>query len=318
MNKQNLERRTDASFIVKGSAVIVPVVTPLTERFALDEEAVRKIFNNLYRHQVTPFVLGTTGESASLALEIKRKYIKEAGRLKPTGTILYAGISSNCFRESVALAKFCFDHGADAVVSTLPSYYLLSVDQMRDYFISLADAVKGPLVIYNIPATTHMSIPLPLLDELSHHPHIIATKDSERSEERLRQSLVLWKERKDFGHFLGWAARSAEALFNGTDGLVPSTANLVPEIYAVMLRAVGDGDRDKAFAMQELSDVYGNLYQSGKTLGESLWALKLLMQEESLCQSNVMPPLQALPAAESDKLKKEFHDIKNKNAVKTI
>src|SRR5688500_20096489 len=106
---------------------------------------------------------------------------------------------------------------------------------MKQYLETLADAIALPLVIYNIPATTHMSIPLNLIDELSHHPNVIATKDSERSEERLKQSLELWKDRNDFSHFLGWAAKSAEALINGSDGLIPSTGNLVPEVYSEMV-----------------------------------------------------------------------------------
>ena len=65
---------------------------------------------------------------------------------------------------------------------------------------------------------------------------------------------------------------------NGADGLVPSTGNLYPEIYADMIVAHKKGDRDKMYAMQKLSDDYGALYQSNRTLGESLHALKLLIK----------------------------------------
>ena len=110
-----------------------------------------------------------------------------------------------------------------------------------------------------------MSIPLYIIDKLSHHPNIVATKDSERSEERLSQSLALWKNRSDFGHFLGWAAKSADALLGGSDGLIPSTGNLVPEIYSEMLKAKLENDQEQIYAMQKLSDTYGNLYQAGKS-----------------------------------------------------
>ncbi len=53
-------------------------------------------------------------------------------------------------------------------------------------------------------------------------------------------------------------------------------------------------DYKEVYAMQKLSDKYGNLYQEGKTLGESLWALKVLMQEKDLCEAVVMPPLQPM------------------------
>lgn len=224
--------------------------------------------------------------------------------------MLYAGISSNVLRESVAFAYYCADHGVDALAVTLPSYYSLTPAQMHQYFLLLANAVPLPLIIYNIPATTHMSIPLELVDTLSHHPNIVATKDSERSEERLAKSLELWKERDDFGHFLGWAAKSAEALIGGSDGLIPSTGNLVQWIYADMLKAVETADIAKAYKMQELSDAYGNIYQGNKTLGESLWALKALMQYKHICGDTVMPPLQAMNEEEKQRLIISYDSLK--------
>jgi dihydrodipicolinate synthase/N-acetylneuraminate lyase len=294
----------------KFSGVIVPAVTPLTKALQIDDVAVGKIFAQFYKHNISPFILGTTGESASLPADVKEQYVKAAAQHKKTGTVLYAGISSNIVTESIEFAAFCADHAVDAVAATLPSYYALTETQMKNYFETLADASPLPVIIYNIPATTHMSIPLQLIDELSHHQNIIATKDSERSDERLAQSLTLWKDREDFGHFLGWAAKSADALIGGSDGLIPSTGNLMPEIYDEMKKAVAAGDHAKAYEMQKLSDVYGNLYQSGKTLGESLWALKALMQQKGLCEDVVMPPLQSLSEEEKQKLIQAYTEIK--------
>jgi len=103
--------------------------------------------------------------------------------------------------------------------------------------------------------------------------------------------LKLWKDRTDFHYILGWAAKSADALLNGADGLVPSTGNIYPEIYEDMLTAFNAGDRDKMYAMQKLSDEYGALYQANRTLGESLYALKLLMKGKGICEEYVMQPL---------------------------
>jgi 4-hydroxy-tetrahydrodipicolinate synthase len=207
------------------------------------------------------------------------------------GTLLYAGIGSNGLAESIEFAAYCCLHAVDVLVATLPSYYALTEKQMLNYFIALADNISLPLFIYNIPATTHMSIPLVVIDELSQHKNIVGLKDSERSEERMLQALKLWKERTDFHYILGWAAKSADALLNGADGLVPSTGNLYPEVYENMLKAFEQGDKDKMYDMQKLSDEYGALYQANRTLGESLHALKLLMKEKELCDEYMMPPL---------------------------
>src|ERR1051325_9686344 len=138
----------------KYHGIVVPSVTPLTSDYKLDEGALEKVFENFYHNDVVPFVLGTTGESASLPLQFKKAYIKKAVSLKKKGTFLYAGISSTCFSDSIDLAKFCFDNGVDAVAATLPYYYQLTEDQMRKYFTNLVETIKAPLIVYNIPVTT--------------------------------------------------------------------------------------------------------------------------------------------------------------------
>ena len=275
----------------KYNGVIVPAVTPLTEKFQLDDKAVQKIFSSFYKYNIAPFILGTTGEAASLPLQVKKDYVLAAEKNKKMGSLLYAGIGSNVLAESLEFAAFCSMHAVDVVVATLKSYYDLTERQMLKYFKQLADNTPLPLFIYNIPATTHMSIPLEVIDELSKHKNIVGIKDSERSAERMLQSLNLRKEREDFHYILGWAAKSADALLYGADGLVPSTGNIYPEVYADMLKAFEQGDKEKMYAMQKLSDEYGALYQADRTLGESLYALKLLMKEKGLCDEYVMTPL---------------------------
>jgi 4-hydroxy-tetrahydrodipicolinate synthase len=275
----------------KYTGIIVPAITPLTEKFQLDDRAVQKIFSLFYKHGIAPFILGTTGEAASLPMQVKKDYVLAAEKNKKMGSQLYAGIGSNVLAESIEFAAFCSMHAVDAVVATLPSYYGLTEKQMLKYFKQLADNTPLPLFIYNIPATTHMSIPLTVIDELSRHKNVVGIKDSERDGERMLQSLELWGDRKDFHYILGWAAKSADALLCGADGLVPSTGNLYPEVYADMLKAFEQGDKEKMYAMQKLSDEYGALYQANRTLGESLHALKLLMKEKGLCEEHVMTPL---------------------------
>ncbi|MFT2008886.1 dihydrodipicolinate synthase family protein [Pontibacter sp. 13R65] len=299
----------------KYQGVIVPVVTPLTADYQLDQKAVDQILANFRQHNTKPFILGTTGEAASIPFSVKEDYIKYLGKSKQAGETFYAGIAANVLQESVELAKRCFDAGIDVVAANLPSYYALTEDQMLRYFEQLADQVQGPLIIYNIPATTHMSIPLPVLDKLSQHENIVGVKDSERSEERMQESLRLWANREDFSYFLGWAAQSAECLFRGGDGLIPSTGNFIPGIYKEMYEAVAQSDREKAFQLQQHSDQLGAVYQAGRTLGQSLWALKVLMQEAGLCQPHMMPPLIQGTEAEAAALRQSLQELISKENI---
>ena len=295
--------------VKKYSGVVIPAVTPLTSYYKLDHGAVERMFDHFHQSEVHPFILGTTGEATSFPFSTKIEFLQLAGRLKKNSDVLYAGISANALAESVALAKHSFDNGVNVVVATLPSYYALTESAMLKYLEQLAKNIQGPLMIYNIPATTHMSIPLQIIDKLSDHPNIVGIKDSERNEERLMQSIQLWKDRDDFSHFLGWAAKSAEALLLGSDGLVPSTGNFEPKIYADLYKAAVEGDKNKADYLQRLSDALGSLYQQGRSLGESLWALKVLMKEVGLCESYVIPPIYAQSQEEEIKLVKGLKEI---------
>jgi len=286
----------------KYKGVIVPAVTPLTASLTVDHGAVEKMMANFRQHQVTPFILGTTGEAASLSPSVKQDYLQAASRSKKPGDVLYAGISSNILEESIVFADRCFESGVDVVVATLPNFYGLTAGQMKAYFEQLTEKVPGPLMIYNIPATVHISIPLDVIDALSHHPNIVGLKDSERNEERLQTALQLWGQRTDFSYFAGWAAQSAQTLLKGGDGIIPSTGNFAPGLYNELYNAAISGNEAKAMELQKQSDVLGNVYQGGKTLGESLWALKVLMKKEGLCETYMMPPLHQLSTEEEQKV----------------
>lgn len=304
------------SIAKKHQGLIVPLVTPLTENLQLDKVAVGNILHNLGQSNASPFILGTTGESPLLSHQLKIEYLKTIIKCKPVNVKLYVGAPANAMKETITFAKQCFELGADAVVVSLPFYYKLSENQMKSYFLKLADELEGDMIIYNIPATTHMSIPLTLIDELSFHENIVATKDSERSGTRLDASLKLWSNRADFSHLLGWAAKSAYALLHGSDGLVPSTGNLAPSIYDEMVHALRLGMHEKAYHYQQLSDLLGDIYQASKSLGESIWALKVLMKQIGLCQTYMTPPLCGMSAEEEENLKFSFNELIKEENIK--
>lgn len=295
---------------------IVPVIAPLKQDLSLDQEAVSRIFSYLYANGATPFILGTTGESASLSNTFKEAYLRAAVANRPEGANLYVGISSNILEDSISFANLAFDLGVSEVAATLPTYYKLSDAQMEKYYLDLAEAITPNLIVYNIPATTHMSIPLNLLDRLSHHPKIVAVKDSERNMERLDQSLDLWRDRTDFKHYMGWAGACAHSLINGSAGIVPSSANFAPAIYRDMCIAVEQGDLESVYALQKQSDDLGALYQSNKSLGESLWALKILMKQLGLCESYMMPPLYMLGQQEERSIVEAYQTLIARDNIK--
>jgi len=289
--------------------VVVPMITPFTANGKIDEAAVHRIINAIVSSSAFPFIIGTTGESASISTQEKVKYAECVAKTYSGKTTLYAGISSNCLAESIEAANQYFDLGIDAVVATLPSYYSLTNDQMREYFETLAENVPGPVIIYNIVATTHMSIPIDVIDKLSYHPNIVALKDSERDIQRLDKSIALFKGREDFALLIGWAAQSAYGLLNGADGIVPSTGNIVPKMFQLLYEGAKSGDSETANRFQQETDLIAKIYQKERSLGQSLAALKVMMEYYGLCTQEMLPPLSKLGLDEVEAIRSQMEKI---------
>ncbi|RZA06022.1 MAG: dihydrodipicolinate synthase family protein [Moraxellaceae bacterium] len=283
----------------KFKGVVVPMVSPFTKTHIIDVGAVKKITEYLVEHGTQPFVLGTTGESASIAKNERLTLVKETVLAAKGSATVYAGISGNCFAEVLDEAKAFADLGVDALVSTMPSYYPVDDSQMLNYFELLANSVPLPLIIYNIPATTHLSIPLNMVAKLSEHKNIYGFKDSEKGAERVREAIDRFKNREDFSYLLGWALMSQEAMLLGADGIVPSTGNISPGLYQRIYEAGRAGKSQEALAAQNKADDISNLYQKDKILSRSLPALKAMMSAYHLCTPAVLPPFAELGEDES-------------------
>jgi 4-hydroxy-tetrahydrodipicolinate synthase len=289
----------------KYRGVVVPMVTPFTPDGKVDIPATEKVVEHLISGGCIPFILGTTGEFACVPVAERAGFVEATVKTTAGRTLTYAGIASNCYQETVDAAKTYADLGIDCVVANLPSYYPLAPDNMLAYFEKLADDVPAPLMLYNITITTHMSIPLDIVEKLSHHPNIVGLKDSEKNEERFEQALSMWKDRPDFAHFTGTAALCTMALLAGSDGIVPSTANFAPQLYKDLYDAAVAGENAKANELQAKNAALGLVYQKGRVLSQSLPALKVIMNELGLCGPSVLPPM-IEPSAEekADILKK--------------
>ena len=285
--------------------VIVPMVTPLDARGAIDDLGVRRIIGNLVANRCSPFVAGTTGESSSISDARKAELVRIAVEEAAGKELVYAGIADNCLEESLSKARLYRDLGADAVVAHLPWYYPIDDAHMREYFLALAEACPLPVMMYNIPVTTNLSLPLELLDELSRHENIVGVKDSERGDDRLRESLELWRDREDFTFHLGWAAMSSFGLQNGLDGIVPSSANLVPGVYRGIYDAARSGDAAEADRLQTIGDEISDYYQVGYPLSRSVPRFKAMLNAFGFCQPYVASPMLALTGQDLDDVREE-------------
>lgn len=273
------------------SGVVVPMITPLNKDYTVDIDAVARIVKLFSKNGIHPLVLGTTGESSSISDVESIRLVEAAVKAKGDEQCIYVGLVGNQVDELICRGNRYIDLGADCVVATLPSYYGLTSEQMTVFYSRLGDNISGPVMVYNIKATTQMSIPLDVVEKLSVHPNIWGLKDSERDAERMETCISRYKNNASFSYFCGWGAQSSGSLKLGADGIVPSTGNYVPEMYLELYKAAKNQDWDACDMWQEETNKVALLYQKDRTLGESLAVLKALMNTKNICNKTMMPPL---------------------------
>jgi 4-hydroxy-tetrahydrodipicolinate synthase len=272
--------------------VIVPIVSPFLQDGAPDPQAVKRLVDHLLAAGVDGiFVLGTTGEAESISPEEKPVFIRAAVNAAAGRVPVYAGVSSNSLRESLRLARECRDLGAAAVVAHPPCYFPISDREMEIYFRNMADESAMPLLLYNIPKTTHLSISLETVERLSLHGNIVGIKDSASDLPRFSQLAKRLGGRDDFSLLCGSSSLFAEALSLGAHGLVPSTANYAPEPFVEMCRAARNQDWPEVVKQFAISQPFTDRFQKGRSLGESIAALKAILADMKICGKTVLPPL---------------------------
>jgi 4-hydroxy-tetrahydrodipicolinate synthase len=289
--------------------VIVPIVAPVTPSGQLDEPAAERLVDHLASNGCGMLVLGTTGEVASLGAALRRRYVEIAVKVAAKRTPVFACIAHNSVADSIELGRDHLRAGADAVVGMLPNFFKLEAAGMQSYFEQLAVGLPGPLLVYNMPQTTGMSLPVDVIEKLSRLPNIVGLKDSESTVGRLEQVAKRLGGRADFTLFIGVAALSVPAFRLGYAGCVPSSGNLYPERWRALYDAAMAADWPRAEQLQQQLDTMGAVFQRNRTLGQSLAALKAGLALRSLCGPAMMPPLTALPEIEQTAVLEELQRL---------
>lgn len=287
--------------------VVVPMITPFTADGELDELAVERVINHLIGGGVAGiFVLGTTGEEASMPPDMRSRLVKLTVEKVAGRAAVYAGISHNSLVSSVEAAWKYRELGADVLVARLPSYYTLNGAEQYDYFRALLDRIPGPFMLYNISSTTHMTIPVEAVERLSANPKVVGLKDSDNDLPRLEELVAKFARRSDFSLLVGVTKLSSRSLLMGADGVVPSLGNLVPQLCQKLYESAVRGDIQTAVALQARLDRLETLIRGNRSLAQSLGILKAAMGALSLCESYVLPPLPTPGLAEEVAIQQSF------------
>ena len=243
--------KTTESSAKRLAGVIVPVVTPVDDKGSLDERALGRTINHIIdkgAHGI--FVLGSTGEFASLTREQHIEVIKSARTHVPEEFLFTVGISCCCLADGIAASRTAADLGADYVVSTAPYYQLYGQEEIQAYFRELASASPTPLILYNLPDQTGVALEAATVLALSEHPNIVGLKESASDLANLVGLCSAMADRNDFALLSGRGNYAAQGLLYGVCGLVPALGNLIPDRFRQLYDAAQAGDFSQVMSIQ--------------------------------------------------------------------
>jgi 4-hydroxy-2-oxoglutarate aldolase len=294
------------------------IFPPLTTPFENEKISIPRFQKNLEMlsgFDLTGYVLlGSNGEAPLLHELEKVQLIKSARMITPDDKTLIAGAGMETINATVRMSKIAAEYGADALLIITPFYYKgqMDGDALYDYYMSVADKVKLPVLLYNVPKITGLSLPVETAVKLSDHDKIIGIKDSSGD------LLYLMKLRNalpdDFIIFSGNASTFAPALAAGAAGGILGIINGMPEPFARIYQAHQKDDKAEAMKIQKQV-----LEIIGKTIGtRGVPGVKALMDIRGFYGGPPRTPLKQLDNDVFDEIKEELKLLEKAGIIEHI
>jgi 4-hydroxy-tetrahydrodipicolinate synthase len=242
-----MEKKT--TFKPKG--IIPAVITPLTDHGKLNEIALRKLLKYLIEGGVHGlFVVGTTGEFYGLTPEEKRDIFlitmdEARGRIP-----VYAGTNGITTRETVMLTQLAETCKVDAVSVLTPMFVTPSQDQLIRHYRTIAENTNLPVILYNNPPKTSVSLSSASVAKLAEIQNIAGIKDSSGDMTLTAEYIRLTRHIDDFSVLMGRDTLIYGALCYGAAGSIASCANVAPRLCVDIYEKFVAGDLKGSLAAQ--------------------------------------------------------------------
>jgi 4-hydroxy-tetrahydrodipicolinate synthase len=160
-----------------------------------------------------------------------------------------------------------------------------------------------------MPSTTRVTIPLDIIGKLVGHPRLAGIKDSENNPKRHAELLKRFGGQPKFAVFVGVGALMAEGLKSGASGIVPSVGNLIPDVCHGLYLSAKSGDWTEFDGKFARMKAVAALYQKGRTLDQSLAALKAAIHCRGLCTTQVLAPLHQVEGRELENIRRDMEKL---------
>ncbi len=162
--------------IFKGAGVAI--ITPFTEDGVNYDELGRIIEDQIANGTDAIVITGTTGESSTMSDEEHKEAIRYTVEKVNKRIPVIAGTGSNETSYAIQLSKYAEEVGTDGLLLVTPYYNKATQKGLIAHYTAIADAVNIPIILYNVPSRTGVTIQIPTFVELAKHPNIVAVKEA--------------------------------------------------------------------------------------------------------------------------------------------
>ena len=251
----------------KFQGVIVPMVTPFNRDAdqTINYEAGEQLVEKLIAAGVSGiFTFGSNGEfhvcSADERIDFSKFVIeKVAGRVP-----VYVGTGACSTREAIEMSKRAEAIGADALSVINPYFMGISDAQVVNYYRMVAESVKIPVMLYNIPKSTGKNLSKEVVAEVAQIDNVKGVKDSSGNMDNLK-AYIEAAAGKDVDVLVGSDGKISEAHALGASGAVAGTANLITEVVVNLWKALEAGDGEEAARLQAEIEPIRDVLHLGST-----------------------------------------------------
>jgi 4-hydroxy-tetrahydrodipicolinate synthase len=238
--------------------VFPALVTPFDKQKEINEESFRLLMDTVLEH-VDGFVpCGTTGEFEYMTIEERKRLfdicIDQANGKRP----IIAGTGAPGTRQAIELTRYAEDAGADACLVVTPYFLHPSDKGIHEHFWQVANSTDLPIILYNIPQCVGGLLPRRVVEDLAEIENVVGLKDSSGNLTYTME--IIEKVKGKINVVVGHDEVVLPALAGGCTGMILASAQVYPDIWQKVYKAVKEGDLETArreqMQVQKLSRIF--------------------------------------------------------------
>ena len=232
--------------VFKGAATAI--VTPLTEK-GIDYDK----FSDLLEWQISEGIdaivsVGTTGEGSTLTDEEHKEAIRFCVEQVRGRVPVIAGTGSNDTAYAIELSRYAAEVGSDALLLVTPYYNKATQKGMQISFEAVANEVKIPCILYNVPSRTGCNLLPETVARLAENPYIVGVKEASGNISQIAKLASLVGD--EIAIYSGNDDQIVPVLSLGGQGVISVLSNLLPRETSKMCHLYLEGNTKEALKMQ--------------------------------------------------------------------